>query len=108
MSRMQREQSAALESALQDGARKQSEIDSQATTLLEFTAEIERLKGQTCELQQQSADKEVRIVQIMKERVQDKQDLEGLNVALDSKQQELELVRFYSYSIVSSGLILSP
>ncbi|KAJ6547149.1 hypothetical protein B0H19DRAFT_1379488 [Mycena capillaripes] len=93
MGRMQREQSAALESALQDGTRKQLEIDGQTTTLVEFKAEIERLKDQTRELQQESADKEVRIVQIMKQRAQDKQDLEGLNVALDSKQQELELLK---------------
>ncbi|KAJ7929310.1 hypothetical protein B0H13DRAFT_1964794 [Mycena leptocephala] len=90
MNKMRREQSAALETALQDGIKKQLAIDTQT---FEFKAEIERLKGQTRELQQESADKEVRIVQITKQRAQDKQDLEGLNIALDSKQQELELLK---------------
>ncbi|KAJ7893967.1 hypothetical protein B0H14DRAFT_3662083 [Mycena olivaceomarginata] len=55
--------------------------------------EIERLRGQIHELQQESADKEVNIVQITKQRAQDKEDLKGLNIALDSKQQELELLK---------------
>jgi hypothetical protein len=54
--------------------------------------EIERLRRQVHELQQESADKEVKIVQITKQREKDKEDLQGLNIALDSKQQELELV----------------
>ncbi|KAJ7702408.1 hypothetical protein B0H17DRAFT_1327334 [Mycena rosella] len=86
MGRMRRE-------ALGAEASKQMEIDAQAKTLLEFKVEIERLKGQNRELQQDSADKEVQIVQTTKERVQDKQDLAGLNIALDSKQQELELLK---------------
>ncbi|KAJ7093141.1 hypothetical protein C8R44DRAFT_890910 [Mycena epipterygia] len=93
MSRIRREQSAALEAALQDAANKQTEINAQSRALLEFKAEVERLTGQTRELQQESADKEVCIVQITKQRAQDKQDLEGLNIALDSKQQELELLK---------------
>ncbi|KAJ7712868.1 hypothetical protein B0H14DRAFT_3637229 [Mycena olivaceomarginata] len=55
--------------------------------------EIERLRGQIHELQQESADKEVNIVQITKQRAQDKEDLKGLNIPLDSKQQELELLK---------------
>jgi chromosome segregation ATPase len=101
MNKMRREQSAALETALQDGIKKQLAIDTQT---FEFKAEIERLKGQTRELQQESADKEVRIVQITKQRAQDKQDLEGLNIALDSKQQELELVSFLALSDLSVKL----
>ncbi|CEL60094.1 hypothetical protein RSOLAG1IB_12305 [Rhizoctonia solani AG-1 IB] len=41
----------------------------------------------------ESADKEVRIVQLSKARAQDLEDKEGLNVALQSKQQELELIK---------------
>ncbi|KAJ7043279.1 hypothetical protein C8F04DRAFT_1390105 [Mycena alexandri] len=93
MSRMSGEHSAALETALQDGAKKQLEIDAQATSLFELKVEIERLTNQTWELQQESADKEVLVAQITKQRAQDKQDLEGLNIALDSKQQELELLK---------------
>lgn len=56
--------------------------------------ELERLKRQVHDLQQESADKEVKILQLSKARAQDKEDKEGLNIALDSKQQELELVSF--------------
>ncbi|KAJ7184181.1 hypothetical protein C8R46DRAFT_1063165 [Mycena filopes] len=93
MSKMRQEHSAALEAALQNGMKKQLEIDAQTTSLFELNVEIERLTSQTRELRQESADREVRIVQITKQRAQDKQDLEGLNVALDSKQQELELLK---------------
>ncbi|KZT66598.1 hypothetical protein DAEQUDRAFT_674650 [Daedalea quercina L-15889] len=55
--------------------------------------EIERLRKQVHALQHESADKEVRLVNLQKQRAQDKQDLQGLNIALDSKQQELELVK---------------
>ena len=55
--------------------------------------EVERLRRQVHELQQESADKEVKMLQVTKQRAQDKEDLQGLNIALDSKQQELELVR---------------
>ncbi|KAJ7445791.1 hypothetical protein B0H11DRAFT_2338582, partial [Mycena galericulata] len=84
------EHAAALETALTS---KQMEIDAQTTALLESNTEIEQLKGQMRELQKESADKEVQRVQIMKQRDQDKHDLEGLNIALDSKQQELELLK---------------
>ncbi|KAJ6500409.1 hypothetical protein C8R45DRAFT_896427 [Mycena sanguinolenta] len=89
MRRMAREHSAAV----QDGTKKQLEIDAQTTTLFESKAEIELLKAQTRELQQESVDKEVHIATITKQRAQDKQDLEGLNIALDSRQQELELLK---------------
>ena len=59
----------------------------------ELKDEIECLRRQIHELQQESADKEVKILQITKQRAQDKEDLQGLNIALDSKQQELALVR---------------
>ena len=55
--------------------------------------EIERLRRHVHVLQQESADKEVKIVQITKLHAQDREDMAGLNIALDSKQQELELVR---------------
>ncbi|PPQ70922.1 hypothetical protein CVT25_004766 [Psilocybe cyanescens] len=55
--------------------------------------EVERLRRQVHVLQQESADKEVKIVQAVKQHSQDKEDLAGLNIALDSKQQELELLK---------------
>ncbi|KAJ6520593.1 hypothetical protein DFH09DRAFT_1251237 [Mycena vulgaris] len=94
MSRLKREHASALEAAL---ATKSAEADQQTRQAKERVGdlkdEIERLRRQIHELQQESADKEVKIVQITKQRAQDKQDLQGLNIALDSKQQELELLK---------------
>ncbi|KAJ7452151.1 hypothetical protein B0H11DRAFT_302820 [Mycena galericulata] len=94
LSRMKREHAGALEGA---AAAQSAAADEQARTARERASalkdEIERLRRQVHELQQESADKEVKIVQITKQRAQDKQDLQGLNIALDSKQQELELLK---------------
>ncbi|KAJ7686798.1 hypothetical protein B0H17DRAFT_704132 [Mycena rosella] len=94
MSRMKREHASALEAAL---ATKAADAEQQTLQAKERAGalkdEIERLRRQIHELQQESADKEVKIVQITKQRAQDKQDLQGLNIALDSKQQELELIK---------------
>ena len=76
--------------------REKAESDVVMTTLQErvtaLKEEVERLRRQVHELQQESADKEVKLAQAAKQRAQDKEDLQGLNIALDSKQQELELV----------------
>lgn len=60
---------------------------------------MESLRRQVHDLQGESAGKEVRIAQLKKMQAQDADDKEALNVALDGKQQELELV-----SISPSGL----
>ncbi|KAJ7730391.1 hypothetical protein DFH07DRAFT_993983 [Mycena maculata] len=86
MSRLKREHAGALE-----GVEEQARVGKERAGALKD--EIERLRRQVHELQQESADKEVKIVQITKQRAQDKQDLQGLNIALDSKQQELELLK---------------
>lgn len=44
-------------------------------------------------MQQTSAARDVTIVQLRKERERDRDDVNGLNIALDSKQQELELIK---------------
>ncbi|OBZ77382.1 hypothetical protein A0H81_02742 [Grifola frondosa] len=59
----------------------------------ELKEEVERLRRHVHELQQESADKEVKLAHFVKQRAQDKDDLQGLNIALDSKQQELELLK---------------
>ncbi|KAJ7870167.1 hypothetical protein B0H14DRAFT_3576021 [Mycena olivaceomarginata] len=91
---MKREHASALE-AVADA--QTAEAEKQTRTAKEqagdLNDEIGRLRRQIHELNQQSADKEVKIVQITKQRAQDKQDLQGLNIALDSKQQELELLK---------------
>ncbi|KAF8176272.1 hypothetical protein BJ912DRAFT_700513 [Pholiota molesta] len=55
--------------------------------------EVERLRRQIHALQQESADKEMKIVQMTKAHSSDKNDIQQLNIALDSKQQELELIK---------------
>ncbi|KAI0706904.1 hypothetical protein C8T65DRAFT_740457 [Cerioporus squamosus] len=83
--------------AMEAMVREKAETDVQVNSLKErtnaLTAEMERLRRQVHELQQESADKEVKLVQFAKQRAQDKEDLNGLNIALDSKQQELELLK---------------
>lgn len=69
--------------------------------------EVERLRRQIHELQQESADKEVKFAHLTKQRAEDREDLAGLNLALDSKQQELELVSYRSIYVVPSHTDLS-
>lgn len=59
----------------------------------DFSSEIARLRAHIQQLQKDSAAKEVTIIQLNKQLDQDKEDIDGLNIALESKQQELELVR---------------
>ncbi|KAH9976709.1 hypothetical protein BGW80DRAFT_1289926 [Lactifluus volemus] len=56
-------------------------------------AELEKLKKQVRDLQTESANREVQVAQMEKQRERDRDDLQGLNIALDSKQQELELMK---------------
>ncbi|KAH9947994.1 hypothetical protein B0H21DRAFT_778115 [Amylocystis lapponica] len=77
--------------------REKAEADVLLGTLRErvnaLAEEAERLRRQVHALQQESADKEVRLTSFAKQHTQDKDDLQGLNIALDSKQQELELLK---------------
>ena len=57
------------------------------------SSEISQLRAHIQQLQKNSAIMEVTIVQLNKQLDQDKEDIDGLNIALESKQQELELVR---------------
>lgn len=55
--------------------------------------ENDRLRQRVHELEQESAAKEVRLVECHRDKDRAKEDNINLNIALDSKQQELELVR---------------
>ncbi|KAF7297130.1 hypothetical protein MIND_00945900 [Mycena indigotica] len=94
LSRTKREHATALDAALSE---KTVEAENQARDYLDrisdLKGEMERLRRQIHQLQQESADKEVKIVQLNKQHVQDKDDIQGYNIALDSKQQELELIK---------------
>lgn len=97
--------------AMEQMLRGKVETDVMQGTLKErvemLQGEVERLRRQVHELQQESADKEVKLTQMSKQRAQDKEDLQGLNIALDSKQQELELVSLpgSKYSLIGFKLI---
>ncbi|PCH44614.1 hypothetical protein WOLCODRAFT_139091 [Wolfiporia cocos MD-104 SS10] len=77
--------------------RERAEVDVQRTTMGErigfLEGEVSRVRRQMHGLQQESADKEMKIVNLQRQRAQDKEDIQGLNIALDSKQQELELLK---------------
>lgn len=98
MARMQEEHARALEEA----ARREGENKAHAETALKekvqdvsaLKDEVERLRKHMQELQQDSANKDLKLTQMHKEREKDRSDVDGLNMALDAKQQELELVRF--------------
>ncbi|KAI9449007.1 hypothetical protein BJY52DRAFT_292646 [Lactarius psammicola] len=81
---------------LEAAVRGKSEADVAADALRErvgsLDAELEKLRRQVRDLQAESANREVHIAQMEKQRDRDREDLQGLNIALDSKQQELELV----------------
>ncbi|KAJ3570580.1 hypothetical protein NP233_g4308 [Leucocoprinus birnbaumii] len=82
---------------LQDLLRQKTDADGELKSQKErnesLKNEMERLRKHLHELQQESADKEVKIVQLTKQHGQDKEDIQGLNIALDAKQQELELYK---------------
>jgi chromosome segregation ATPase len=85
-----------LRSELQEAQRARTAESAELATLKERTKQLaeetNKLQRRIQELLTESADKEVRIVQLNKARAQDLEDKDGLNVALQSKQQELELV----------------
>ncbi|KAL5498223.1 hypothetical protein ACEPAH_2353 [Sanghuangporus vaninii] len=61
--------------------------------LAKMQEENEKLRRNINVLKQESADQDVRISQLEKMHDQDTEDKLGLNIALDSKQQELELIK---------------
>jgi hypothetical protein len=67
------------------------------------------LREQVHALQQSSALKEVQLVHLTKLCARDREDLNGMNIALDSKQQEVQLVRssfvFFLFLILEVVLI---
>jgi hypothetical protein len=81
---------AELGTAVRDKDGADATVNSQRVGSLEV--ELEKLRKQIRDLQTESANREVHIAQMEKQRERDREDLQGLNIALDSKQQELELV----------------
>ncbi|KAB5589254.1 N-acetyl-gamma-glutamyl-phosphate reductase / acetylglutamate kinase [Ceratobasidium theobromae] len=86
-----------LRNELQQLQRARSAESSELTTLRERAKQLgeqkEKMQRRLNELMAESADKEVRLMQLTKARAQDLDDKECLNVALQAKQQELELMK---------------
>ncbi|KAF8597016.1 hypothetical protein BDV93DRAFT_40146 [Ceratobasidium sp. AG-I] len=86
-----------LRTQLEEAVRARAAEGVELTALRERVAKLgdesSRLQRRVHELKAESADKEVRIVQLNKARAQDADDKDGLNIALESKQQELELIK---------------
>jgi chromosome segregation ATPase len=81
-----------LEELMDRHASTDAELKQSRNTISTLKTEVERLKSQLQTLQKESADKDVKLLQAAKKREQDRADLAGINMALDAKQQELELV----------------
>ncbi|TFY82041.1 hypothetical protein EWM64_g1968 [Hericium alpestre] len=82
-----------LEAAIKEKA----EADLSTRTLTDrvhlLEGEIEKLRKQVHQLQAESADKDMHLVQLNKSKEVLTEDYASLNIALDSKQQELELLK---------------
>jgi chromosome segregation ATPase len=87
---------AELGAAVQGRGDAESAANSLRERVDSLDAELEKLRKQIRDLQTESANREVHIAQMEKQRDRDREDLQGLNIALDSKQQELELVSLTS------------
>ncbi|KAH9986204.1 hypothetical protein BJV74DRAFT_886027 [Russula compacta] len=84
---------AELEAAVRGKEDADAATDSLRERVGTLEAESEKLRKQVRDLQTESANREVHIAQMEKQREKDREDLQGLNIALDSKQQELELLK---------------
>ncbi|KAJ8581327.1 hypothetical protein M405DRAFT_832733 [Rhizopogon salebrosus TDB-379] len=84
---------AQLEVALRERAESEIKLGTSKERVGCLMDEVARLRRTVHELQQESATRDVTIVQLRKERERDREDVNGLNIALDSKQQELELIK---------------
>ncbi|KAI0045170.1 hypothetical protein FA95DRAFT_1451001, partial [Auriscalpium vulgare] len=82
---------------LESAVKQKAESDVEANALRERVRVVEedigRLRRQVHELMTESADKDMRLVQMEKQRDAARDDFEGANIALDSKQQELEMIK---------------
>ncbi|KAG6812008.1 hypothetical protein H0H92_004737 [Tricholoma furcatifolium] len=84
---------AQLEDLVRQQATAEMEVKTSADKISALKEEIENQRRRIQVLQQESADKEVKLLQLNKQHQQDKEDIQGLNTALDSKQMELELIK---------------
>jgi chromosome segregation ATPase len=87
-----REQRKVFEDAIRDRASAEMSAQMSSTRVEADSGELERLSKEVARLKSQEAQRELRIVHLTRSRAEVRECLEGLEIALDSKQQELELV----------------
>jgi len=85
-----------IEKLIQDVAEASVEKQNLDRTVTSLRDESDQLRRRVHELQRQSAAKDMQISSLEKFREQDRDDKEGLNLALESKQMELEMVGLIS------------
>lgn len=75
-----------------DGNRRTAELERQ---LKDKTSEVERLRSRVREIAKQNADQDLKVVSLTKELETRTMDLHQLDIALEAKQQELNMVRVF-------------
>jgi chromosome segregation ATPase len=81
-----------MDSLAREKAEAVAQKESLDRTVASLKDEGDKLKRKVQDLLKESSVKDLRIVNLEKSRDQEIEDKEGLNLALESKQQELELV----------------
>ena len=72
-----------------DGSRRTAELEQQ---MEDKTSEVERLRSRVREIAKQNADQDLKVVSLKKELETRTEDLNQLDIALEAKQQELNMV----------------
>lgn len=99
------EQQTLFESAIRDRASAEISAHLSSTRVEADSGELERLSKEVARLRSEEAQRELRIVHLTRSRAEVRESLEGMEIALDSKQQELELVRL-SFSTSFSPILI--
>ncbi|KAF8895062.1 hypothetical protein CPB85DRAFT_1440417 [Mucidula mucida] len=81
------------EKAYQEKMSVRQERDRALQDLARLEDEAKEADSLKIELENLNANKDLKITQLHKEREKDRADVDGLNMALESKQQELELIK---------------
>lgn len=81
-----------MEQLVKERAESDVEVNAFKERVSTLTQELERLRRQVHELQQASADKDLKLMQANKNIVELKEDQTQMNMAIVAKQQELEQV----------------
>lgn len=98
LTRQEKEAREQLEEAIKERAELQVQAATSGERVKGLESEVEKLRKQIGLLKSESADKEMKVVQMKRDNEKLVEDNSGLNIALSSKQQELELVREFQSS----------